>query len=605
MQTLAFNIASVLHIDGHRAGLSTVKCGSRVSAVPTTYLSRRFATSIYLHQFSTLNSAMFDNQLSDMTVTSQPRVLSGVTPVRLHNLIPELLLNVATFLSQTDLLTLTLTNKHLKEVTEPELFKEFVNRESYGSSSIRRFVLTLLDRPHLAKCVHRVHLGSYYHLQHVGPSAYYLDEFLDCEENEYQRLCEAAVDAGVIGDILPFKSTSSVREFFSSFDPNATDPPWGYELGTDWYTYIYDGTIRIEDIPYDAQFCELLHLGLDEPFVVLLLAILPDVREIDIWGVPNHRYSLQWRAKHRFQTLKHLKASGCDDAGQWPLPLFHNVLQGKNLRNLQVHGMGTERAINWTEDGIFSRVISLSPRSTNITHLVLEHCNLESADMETILQACAPLRSLSFSTLRADNVTVDYTVQEMVNMLNSHKHSLEYLSLYMDIEWYIDESIISSPSFHDFAVLKKLDTNAIIWADLLHNPQAGPANLLSCTNIDMVDLLPPSIEQIIIQEARNYIPNKDWDYGQLNSVILQRNERLPKLRDIVLVHIDEQMSEAHYEMFSTMVVRAVQRGFCFSFAARSQYRKAYPTLFASAGDQSLYPIFGHPPEVRLGSIRQE
>jgi hypothetical protein len=548
---------------------------------------------------------MSNNQLSGMRVTNQSRVLSGVTPIRLHNLIPELLLNVATFLSQTDLLTLTLTNKHLKKVTEPELFKEFVNRESYGSSSIKRFILTVLDRPHLAKYVHRVHLGSYYHLQHVGPSAYYLDEFPDCEENEYQRLCEAAVDAGVIGNILPFKPTSTVREFFSSFDPNASDPPWVHESGTDWYTYIYDGTIRIEDIPYDTQFCELLHLGLDEPFVVLLLAILPDVREIDIWGAPNHRYSLQWRAKHRFQALKHLKASGCDDVGQWSLPLFHNVLQGKNLRNLQVHGMGTEKAINWQEDEVFSREISLSPRSTNITHLVLEQCNLESADMETVLQACAPLRSLHFSTLTADNATVDYTVQGMVNMLDSHKHSLEYLSLYMDIEWYIDGTIISSPSFHEFSVLKKLDTNAIIWANVLHDPQAGSSNLLSCTNVDMVDLLPPSIEQLIIQEARNYIPNEDWDYEQLNSVILQRNERLSKLRDVVVVHIDGQMSQSRYEQFSTMVVRAVQRGFCFSLAARSQYRKAHPTLFASAGDQSLYPIFGHPPEVRMGSLRQE
>lgn len=548
---------------------------------------------------------MTSNQLSGMTITNQSRVLSGFTPIRLHNLIPELLLNVATFLPQTDLLTLTLTNKHLKEVTEPALFREFVNRESYGSSSIKRFVLTVLDRPHIAKYVHRVHLGSYYHLQHVGPSPYYLDEFPNCEENEYQRLCEAAVDAGVIGDILPFKSTSSVREFFSSLDPNATDPPWGYESGTDWYTHMYDGTTRIEDISYDTQFCELLHLGLDEPFVVLLLAILPDVRDIDIWGVPNHRYSLQWRAKHRFQTLRHLKASGCDDVGQWPLPLFHNVLQGKNLRNLQVHGMGTERAINWKEDEVFSRAISLSPRSTNITHLVLEQCNLESADMETILLACAPLRSLHFSTLRADNATVDYTVQEMVNMLDSHKPSLEYLSLYMDIEWQIDGSIIPSPSFHDFAVLKKLDTNAIIWADVLHDPQAGSSNLLSSINYDMGELLPPSIEQLIIQEACNYIPNEEWDCEQLNSVILQRNERLPKLRDIVLVHIGEQMSQSRYEQFSTMVVRAVQRGFCFSLAARSQYRKAYPTLFTSAGDKSLYPIFGHPPEVRLGSLRQE
>jgi hypothetical protein len=543
--------------------------------------------------------------MSGMTVTSQSSVLSDATPIRLHNLIPELLLNVATFLSQTELLTLTLTNKHLKEITEPELFKEFVNRESYGPSSIKRFIFTVLDRPHLAKYVHRVHLGSYYHLQHVGPSPYYLDEFPDCGEHEYQRLCEAAVDAGVIGDILPFKSTSSVREVVSSFDPNDTDPRWGYDSEPDWYTHIYDGKTRIEDIPYDTQFCELLNFGLDEAFVVLLLAILPDVREIDIWGVPNHRYSLQWRAKHRFQALKHLKASGCDDVGRWPLPLFHHVLQGKNLRNLQVHGMGTEKSINWQEDEVFSRAISLSSGSTNITHLVLEQCNPESADMETILQACAPLRSLHFSTLTADNTTVDYTVQEMVNMLDSHKHSLEYLSLYMDIEWHIDGSIISSPSFHEFAVLKKLDTNAIIWANILHDPQAGSANLLSCTNVDMVDLLPPSIEQLIIQEARNYIPNEEWDYEQLNSVILQRNERLSKLRDVVLVHIDGQMSQSRYEQFSKMVVRAVERGFCFSLAARSQYRKAYPTLFASAGDQSLYPIFGHPPEVRLGSSRQE
>jgi hypothetical protein len=92
--------------------------------------------------------------------------------MQLADLIPELLLNVASFLPQVDLLNVSLTCRRLHDVTESELYREYTNpherlyreyinihkRQIRFKRSIREFVLRLLDRPDLAKYVSRVEL---------------------------------------------------------------------------------------------------------------------------------------------------------------------------------------------------------------------------------------------------------------------------------------------------------------------------------------------------------------------------------------------------------------------------------------------------------------
>jgi hypothetical protein len=43
------------------------------------------------------------------------------------------------------------------------------------------------------------------------------------------------------------------------------------------------------------------------------MALLPNVRDVDLYGVPYHSHSLRWRAKHGFRYLKSFTASATDD----------------------------------------------------------------------------------------------------------------------------------------------------------------------------------------------------------------------------------------------------------------------------------------------------
>ena len=119
------------------------------------------------------------------------------------DLVPELLLNIASFLHQADLLKISLTSKRLHGVTEPELCREYVNPHRTfvlrDARSIKQFVLRLLDRPKLAQYVRRVDLKPYANLANLNPQTMESlgeTEVDLCTAEEYDRMTKAAVEAG-------------------------------------------------------------------------------------------------------------------------------------------------------------------------------------------------------------------------------------------------------------------------------------------------------------------------------------------------------------------------------------------------------------------------
>lgn len=68
----------------------------------------------------------------------------------LFDLPPEIILEIVHFLLQTDLLNISLVCKHLRSVTEPELFREYTNARE-NKRSFKPFIVRLLDRPELAR----------------------------------------------------------------------------------------------------------------------------------------------------------------------------------------------------------------------------------------------------------------------------------------------------------------------------------------------------------------------------------------------------------------------------------------------------------------------
>jgi hypothetical protein len=72
----------------------------------------------------------------------------------------ELILCIASFLGRTDLLSVSVTCKHLREATEPKLYREYINLRLYGSPIIK-FVKRILQKPELAKYVMRLDLKDW------------------------------------------------------------------------------------------------------------------------------------------------------------------------------------------------------------------------------------------------------------------------------------------------------------------------------------------------------------------------------------------------------------------------------------------------------------
>src|SRR5215813_11288199 len=77
--------------------------------------------------------------------------------VGISDLSTELLLHIASFLSQVDLLNISLTDKHLRGCTEPELYREYTNVRPYGRS-FKPFLRRMIERPDLTRHVRRLEL---------------------------------------------------------------------------------------------------------------------------------------------------------------------------------------------------------------------------------------------------------------------------------------------------------------------------------------------------------------------------------------------------------------------------------------------------------------
>lgn len=145
--------------------------------------------------------------------------------MQLVDIFPELLLHIASFLPQSDLLNVSLTCQRLHDVTEPELYREYINPhmvwDRSEGRSIKTFILRLVSRPDLAKYVRRVDLKAWIYLSQLSPEHGGADDdpTSDITANEYKVLANAAVAAGVITTISPFKETSSIWK-------NRADPAW-------------------------------------------------------------------------------------------------------------------------------------------------------------------------------------------------------------------------------------------------------------------------------------------------------------------------------------------------------------------------------------------
>jgi hypothetical protein len=178
----------------------------------------------------------------------------------------------------------------------------------------------LVERPVLAKCVRRLKLRPW---RTLGTFKYQEYKDFDLQRRpepnleDYQILTLAAKDAGIIDAICPYEAESNlVREGRARSHKEGDSENYChreirlYNLEFEaWAEHMYDPMIPARSIPYDRKFCQLLRAGFDEAYLVLLVAMLPLVRHINIQRVSTNYFSLAWKAPmHRFRTLPTISA---------------------------------------------------------------------------------------------------------------------------------------------------------------------------------------------------------------------------------------------------------------------------------------------------------
>jgi hypothetical protein len=125
---------------------------------------------------------------------------------------------------------------------------------------------------------------------------------MDWVWEEYERLTQAVVNAGVITHVLPFEPERSIGIDFRNFGKQSIPVAYGDEVS---YANVYDNRqSSLHNLPFDTQFCKLLRYGLEESYIILLMALLPNIQDLKLWSAPYHPHSLRWRTTHGFKNLK-------------------------------------------------------------------------------------------------------------------------------------------------------------------------------------------------------------------------------------------------------------------------------------------------------------
>jgi hypothetical protein len=98
---------------------------------------------------------------------------------------------------------------------------------------------------------------------------------VECGPEGYERLTQAAVHAGVITPVLPYEPESSIGIDFRNLEKQSVPVAYGDEVS---YANVYDNRqSSLHNPPFDTRFCKLLRYGLAEPYIILLMALLPNI----------------------------------------------------------------------------------------------------------------------------------------------------------------------------------------------------------------------------------------------------------------------------------------------------------------------------------------
>lgn len=277
---------------------------------------------------------------------------------------------------------------------------------------------------------------------------------------------EAAQNTGIIQKVWPYEPSSPLVDKSKAAHNHGIR---GVE--NEWDPYIFRSMVTINTVPYDQRFCLLLRAGLEDPYVTLMMALLPNVRELIVHAAPSDVHALPWQIpKHGFKQLRHFVAAATDGELPWPIAYFNEVFKVGRLDCVQI----CKGSCWWDESPIPGPTpaipFNLEAASVDISTLNLDSCHLVYPELDSLVKACSRLKNFYFSTDEAAHPDETYILSpgELVRILERRKDTLEKVSL--DTNRWATRGMPNETnaigSFAQFTHLQLLDTRPDMWSAL-------------------------------------------------------------------------------------------------------------------------------------------
>ncbi|KAF2448721.1 hypothetical protein P171DRAFT_518197 [Karstenula rhodostoma CBS 690.94] len=442
----------------------------------------------------------------------------------LAQLSTELLLLIASHLSQLDLLNVSLASKYLHSATEPALYREF-HPPCLQRRPLYLFIKALLKDPKRLQYVHSLQLPRWeiidppneenrfepddvqklaiteekrlYHSMTLGWDPNKVPgQYLNSED--YELFTSAAAVAGFIRDVVPYeKGAVELKGVEKSYDV----------YGTTLYYWYYFSTADLETLPLDEKFCHLLRAGVDDAYMVLLLSLLTNLRRLTLTRVPRLDNALPWaRALQRYFRFREFTAipEPFYDKEYCPLSFWLDFLTLQNLELFTARGC----ASGWVQhDGVVIRSpCTRISDSLSISRLALENCVLEYSDLKLVLGACRDLKTFRYSMDRWREGTI--TSARIVELLAPFQMTLEELFLDNDsnayLHWFDPTYEFKDQPFGSLAQFTHLErlwipTNMCGWLPVAWEEYRNPA-----VTSTFAGFLPSSLKEFKIFDSHTY-----------------------------------------------------------------------------------------------------
>lgn len=455
----------------------------------------------------------------------------------------ELLLCVASFLQQQELLNVSLTCKHLQSTTEPELFREYSNVSRHRRSFLP-FLRRIIRQPNLGKQIRQLNLRSWTTIDTFRNRDFELDGITHINRHErqefggirgtkltvadYTLLVQTARDTEVIQKILPFDRSTCHPKIADKTKSVTTEPP---DLG---------GTHA-----FDRTFCERLRAGSEDPLVVLLIALLPNVREIVLDGVPGDVHALHWQPKHGFPVLRKLTACAIEGELHWPLTFFQPLLASGRLRFLKV-SHATSGCLQLTDREPMAQELpplALLSGTLTLERIELENCCLRASDLRSLFQGCCSLKSFLYTSRTCEVGPWSPSPAKFVELLRPHENTLHALILDLDIDRYedkTDDRLALIQSLAHMTALRVLVTAPEMWHYVAVKDDIATNGNIELEELGLSVRVPPNVETLVfgLSEAE-----RTTSPSQLSDLLRMRTVMFPNLTTLSIGGLEQAYLE--------------------------------------------------------------